>query len=140
MPRQQSDEGLSNVSVVGDKELLLRDGTVVTTDRARTGLATASYVQLDATGPIDVTGDVELDAGTLASFRTQRLEDNVCVWTTSRSTPTAASAGSSSATSVGTSSPTAPRVSLDGSSAWIASSKESARPRTTRSSTPGHFS
>jgi len=69
----------ANVSVVGDKALTLRDGALVTTARARTGLPNQSYVSVDATGRVTVTADSEIDAGTQASFRTSRLEDDVCL-------------------------------------------------------------
>jgi hypothetical protein len=67
------------VSVVSQKLLRLNHGTVLTTNRTATGLPDQSNIQLDATGPIVITGHATLDAGTNITVRTQRLNDDVCL-------------------------------------------------------------
>lgn len=69
----------ANVSSVGEKQLGVSGGSVLTTDRARTGLSNGSNIQLTATGPILITGDVVLDANTSVAFVTQRQQDGVCL-------------------------------------------------------------
>jgi hypothetical protein len=68
----------ANVSVVGPKQLLVRDGSLLATDRERTGLLNGSYIQLTATGRIGVS-DAVIDAGTQVSLATQRAGDDACL-------------------------------------------------------------
>ncbi|HEY2387398.1 MAG TPA: hypothetical protein VGK30_10585 [Candidatus Binatia bacterium] len=71
----------TGVSVVGTKELRVADGAVLTTDQARTGTAgtTPSDVELRASGPIVVSGDVLVDSGRNIRIQSDNPHAQICL-------------------------------------------------------------
>ncbi len=77
-------DAVANLSVIGAKELVLRDGTLLTTDPARTGVGPASDVLLAITGPMTVGPGALVDSGRNVRLSTKRRTDDACLFAASR--------------------------------------------------------
>ena len=73
------DAKAGEVVVAAGKRILVSDGALVTTDKARTSLKSASDVALTATGRIHIDGNAAVDSGRSLTFSTSRAEDDLCL-------------------------------------------------------------